>query len=215
MVQYFPLAKYQAAIAPFTGAVFIIIGGVMCFLGSKFLPLVIGFLACLGVTGVCALIGFNFLDPERAQMWHFAILVIAALAFGILAGIMAYKLAKEWGVAILAFWLGIMVALLVLKLARVQNQNITLGSCALGGLLGGFLGRKYNHGIKKFGTAIIGSFILIRGSASYIGNFPSEFAPGKVSEAMASQENGQMLYYTLGYLVAFILLAFCGAVFQF
>ena len=89
----------------------------MCFLGSKFLPLVIGFLACLGVTGVCSLIGFNFLDPESAQMWHFAVLVIAALAFGILAGLAAWKLAKDWGVAILAFWLGIMVALLALKLA--------------------------------------------------------------------------------------------------
>ena len=53
-------------IAPFTGAIFIGIGALMCFLGSKFLPLVIGFLACLAVTGIASLVGFNFLDPEKA-----------------------------------------------------------------------------------------------------------------------------------------------------
>ena len=122
-------------------------------------------------------------------MWHFIILVIAALAFGVLAGLAAFKLAKEWGVSILAFWLGIMVALLVLKLAQVQNQNITLGAAAVGGLVGAYLGRKYNTGIKKFGTAIIGSFILIRGVAMYLGNFPSEFAQGKI-EGVMNQEDG-------------------------
>jgi hypothetical protein len=120
-IQYLPLAKYQAMIAPFTGAIFIGVGALMCFLGSKFLPYVIGFLACLAVTGVCSLIGFNFLDAETAQMWHFGVLIAAALAFGILAGLAAWKLAKECGVAILAFWLGIMLALLVLKIAQVSN----------------------------------------------------------------------------------------------
>ena len=46
------------------------------------------------------------------------------------------------------------------------------------------MGRKYNQGIKKFGTAIIGSFILVRGVSLYVGNFPSEFAQGKVNSAL-------------------------------
>lgn len=193
---------------------FVLAGGLMCFLGSKFLPFAIGFLACLGVTGACALVGFNFLPQEQAKMWHFVVLLIAALAFGILAGVAAWKLAKEWGVAILAFWLGIMLALLVLKIAQVQNQNITLGAAAAGGLLGAFLGRTYNQGIKKFGTAIIGSFILVRGVSMYLGHFPSEFDTGKLKEAV-SPESGQVLYYTIGYLVGFIVLAFLGALVQF
>ena len=74
------------------------------------------------------------------------------------------------------------------------------------------MGRKYNQGIKKFGTAIIGSFILVRGVSMYVGNFPSEFAQGKVNAALDT-ENGSVLYCTLGYLVGFVLLAFIGAVF--
>lgn len=201
-------------IAPFAGAIFIVAGGILCFLGSKFLPYAIGFLACLAVTGVCSLIGFSFLDAETAQGWHFGVLIAAALAFGILAGLAAWKLAKEWGVAILGFWLGITLALLVLKIAQVSNQNITLGAAAAGGLLGAFFGRKYNVGIKKFGTAIIGSFILVRGVSMYLGNFPSEFDQGKLSKA-AGPESGEVLYFTIGYLVAFVVLAFLGALFQF
>lgn len=120
-IKYVPLQKYMASVAPFAGAILIIIGALMCFLGSKFLPLVIAFLAGLAVTMVCSLIGFSFLDADKAQMWHFGILIAAALAFGILAGLAAWKLAKEWGVAILGFWLGITLALLALKVAQVSK----------------------------------------------------------------------------------------------
>jgi len=50
-------------------------------------------------------------------MWHFIVLIIVASAFGILAGVAAWKLSKEWGVAILSFGLGIVLALTILKFA--------------------------------------------------------------------------------------------------
>jgi len=142
-VKVFPLEKYMKKLAPFTGAFIIIAGAVMCFAGSKFLPLTISFLVGFGVTGVCSLIGYNFLDPDNAKMWHLIVLVIAALAFGIVAGFCAFKFLDNWAVTILAFWVGILLALFALKLAQVQNQNITLGAAAVGGILGACLGNKY------------------------------------------------------------------------
>ena len=114
-----PLEKYTKMIAPFTGTIILVIGCVMCFYGSRFLPFVIAFLAALGVMGVICLIGYNFLDPIKAEMWHLIVLMLVALVFGIIVGILIFKFAAKWGVTILAFWLGILLALLILKLAQV------------------------------------------------------------------------------------------------
>ena len=219
-MKVFPLEKYMKKLAPFTGAFIIIAGAVMCFAGSRFLPLAISFLVGFGVTGVCSLVGYNFLDPDNAKMWHLIVLVIASLAFGVVAAIFAFKFVENWGVTILAFWVGILLALMALKLAQVQNQNITLGACAVGGILGACIGNKYKAGIKKFGTAIIGGFLLIRGIAVYAGHFPSEFGQSqKLSEDEAKileePDSASTLYWTIGYLVAFVVISFAGAVFQF
>merc|ERR1711988_372155 len=150
----------------------------MCFYGSRFLPFMIAFLVGVIVGGFIAMVGYNFLDPEKAQLWHLVVLLLVALAFGVLAGYCAWTVANEWAVAILSFWLGILLAILILKTAEVENQNITLIAAGVGGLLGAWLGSKYNHGIKKLGTGIIGAFLLVRGVAVYVGNFPSEFSNG-------------------------------------
>jgi len=74
------------------------------------------------------------------------------------------------------------------------------------------LGRTYNTGIKKTGTAILGSFILIHGISSYVGHLPSLFTqPDEIPTA----PKGQQLYYTIGYFVAFLVFAFLGALYQF
>jgi hypothetical protein len=118
---YVPMQKYMSMVAPFTGAIFIIVGIIMCFYGSKFLPFMIAFLVGLGVTGAISLIGYNFLNPEQAEMWHFIVLILFALVFGIIGGICIFKLAEAWGVPILSFWLGILLGLFCVKLAGVQN----------------------------------------------------------------------------------------------
>lgn len=147
-------------------------------------------------------------------MWHLIVLFVVALLIGIGGGYAAWKLATEWATTILAFWLGIMLALAILKLAKVENQNVTLGACAVAGILGFVVGRKYNTGIKKFGTAIIGAFILIRGLSVYIGGFPSEVnMEGGYDAAKLKQENGNALFFTIGYLAGFIILSCAGAIF--
>lgn len=212
--KYIPMEKYMKQLAPFTGAILIVVGIIMTFFGSRFMQFMIAFLVCFGVTCALSLVGYNFLNSEKAQMWHLILLLVLALAFGILAGYFAWQFAKNWATTILAFWLGIMATLMILKLAKVSNQNITLIAAGVGGVIGAYIGSKYNRGIKQFGTAIIGSFILIRGVSTYIGNFPSEFSEDEATKKLLNPDNGTVLYYTLGYLVAFIVLALVGAWFQ-
>lgn len=135
-------------VAPFFGAIFIIAGLVMCFHGSAFIPYVIAFLIGMAVTSFIFMLGYNFLDADQAEMWHFIVLVVIAAVFGIVAGIAAYYFAKEWAVAVLSFWLGIMVALVILKLAQQQDQKITLVAAAFGGVIGVVLGKKFNDCVK-------------------------------------------------------------------
>lgn len=215
-VKYLPLAKYMELIAPYTGAIFIAIGAVMCFAGSRVLPIAIATLVALAVTGLLAMVGYNFLDQETAQLWHLLVLVLAALAFGVLAGIAARKLAEDWAVTILAFWVGLLLALMILKMAQVEDQNITLGAAAVAGGLGALLGSKFNDSFKKIGTAIVGSFLTIRGIAMYLGHFPSEFNSGSVDDIQKLKEaaEGTQLYYILGYVAGFVILSIIGTIFQ-
>lgn len=201
-------------VAPFTGIILIVVGLVMCFYGSRFLPFMIAFLVALGVTGVIGLIGYNFLNPMKSTMMHIVILLIVALIFGIIAGILAWKLARNWGTKILAFWCGILLAIMILKMAQVQNQNITLVAAAAGGVIGLIIGHYFKQGIEKFGTAFVGSFMIIRGLACYIGHFPSEFNTGAAQKLVDGKSNSD-LFYVIGYVIAFIVIAIGGAVFQY
>lgn len=213
-IQYINITKYMDMIAPYTGALFILVGLVMCFYGSRFLPFMIAFLMGLLVGGFIGMVGYSFIDKAKVQLFHLIILLAVSVIFGIIAGICIFKVANNWAVTMLSFWLGIMVAVFILKLAQIQNQNITLIACGVGGMIGAYIGSKYNHGIKKLGTGVIGSFLLIRGLAMYIGHFPSEFETGDVDASVLNPDEGSQLFYTIGYLAAFIVIACLGFIFQ-
>lgn len=85
-----------------------------------------------------------------------------------------------------------------------------MGAACVGGILGAIAGWKLKKRIEIFGTALIGSFFIIRGIALYVGNFPSEFE----KETFDTEESGNMLYFTIGYFVFFIILFIVGAIVQ-
>lgn len=56
---------------------------------------------------------------------------------------------------------------------------------------------------------------MIRGISVYLGNFPSEFDQGTIDKKLLNPESSDTLFYTIGYIVAFLVLSFVGALFQF
>jgi hypothetical protein len=214
-VKYVPLDKYMSKLAPFTGAFLIVFGLIMCFYGSKALPIMIATLVCVMVTGATCMVGFNFLTPEKATMVSLVILLVVGLIIGGLAGYFAFRIAAEWGMTLLGFAAGIMLALMILKLTQVQNQNASLGAAVVGGAIGGIIGYKFSKKMLIFGTAFIGAFFIIRGTAIYLGNFPSEFASkGEELTGGEMKFSGEILYYTIGYFVGLIFFFIVGAIVQ-
>ena len=75
-------------------------------------------------------------------------------------------------------------------MASIKNQNVLLGCSLLAAVGFGMLANKFKAGIKRLGTAFIGSFIVIRGIASYAGGLPSEFAESKEEAAALKRKGG-------------------------
>lgn len=115
-IKYVPIQKYLNSLAPFTGAFMIIFGLVMCFAGSKAVPIMLGILVTIIVTGLCTMVGFNFLTPEKATMVSLIILILVGFIIGGIAGFLAWKMASNYGTFILGFGAGVMLGLLILKL---------------------------------------------------------------------------------------------------
>jgi len=218
----FPLQKYMNKIAPFTGIVLILGGLAVTFFGSKFVPLAIAFLSFLGGAGGIFMVGYNFLPPTTVKMWSLIVLLVVAALLGLLIAWLTYKFLQAWSIAILGGWLGIVLVLFILKMAGVKNQNIVLGCALLAAVLAGFFSNKFKVCIKKFGTAFIGAFIVVRGVASYAGGFPSEFSAGTFKDksnggaAMAPEFDygSKEALFVYAYLAGFLVLGIVGVVVQ-
>lgn len=207
-----PLQKYMKKIAPFTGAI-LIIGGLLCtFAGSKFVPIAISFLTFLAGSGGIFMIGYNFLPPTKVSMGSIIALLVIAVLIGICIGYLTYRFAQAWAVPILGGWLGIVVGMLVLKLAGVKNQNVVLGVCLVAAVGVAFISNKFKSGIKKIGTAFIGAFITVRGIGSYAGGFPSELSSsaGKYKDLEKDDLVSKEAIYVYFYLLGFLVLGFLG-----
>lgn len=205
----FPLQKYMGKIAPFTGIV-MIVGGLACaFFGSKFVPLAISFMMFIAGSGGVFMVGYNFLPPTTVKMASLIALLVVAVLIGVLIAWIAYKFLQAWSVSILGGWLGIVLVMFLLKMAGVKNQNVVLGSALIAAIGFGILANKFKAGIKRLGTAFIGSFIVIRGVASYAGGFPTEFATsGK--EAAALDYGSKEAVFVYAYFAGFLVLGILG-----
>jgi hypothetical protein len=99
-------------------------------------------------------------------------------------------------------------------MGAVQLKNVYLRyACIVAGAVGaGFLGKKLDKHIKSFGTALIGSYLLIRGLGNYgaLGKYPSE------SRLEAQAANGNLNYDTSvwAYIATFVFFVVAGSYVQ-
>jgi len=204
------IEKYMAAIAPFIGAILIIFGGLMTFAGAKFFFQVFALLVSLLVAAILFLASYNWFLPESTGKG----LLIGVLAFcsvvGLGAGWVAYKSGRSWAVPLLGGWVGIAVGMSVIRVVGVQKNLPTVAAAVIGAVAGFFLGHKLNRLIRSVGTAIIGSYLLIRGIGSYAGNYPS------MTDFADSASEGDVPYNTaiLAYFGGNIVLAIVGSIVQ-
>jgi len=175
----------------FAGARFVIIslGAVVFFVSSYFLFIFVYEFLPQGSTSIYALVG----------------LIIASILVGFVGAFVASKFALIWGTTVIGVGGGVALALFILTFAKVTVEWITIAACVVAGLIGGKLGNKYNKLVRCVGTSLIGSFILVRGVAFYVGNWPTS-----VSVSLLTSTNA----YLYGYAGAIVGLFIVGSIVQ-
>lgn len=196
-------------IEPYLGFIFLGLGLVMVFFGSRFILFVFAGLCGLLIGTMAFFFSYNVLLGERTstKVSIIATLVCCAI-IALIFSWLAYKFLKNWAIAIVAAWCGIAIFLPLSKVVGLKGEDVQIGAAVLGALLGFFLGKKFNMYVRSIGTAIIGAFLATRGLGSFLGNYPSE------RDIIDNTTQGKYNPIILGYVAFMIALAVIGSVVQ-
>ena len=129
--------------------------------------------------------------------------ILASVLVGIGAAFVGSRFANEWGTTVIGVGAGVALSLFILTFAKVTIEWVIIISSVVGGAIGGYLGNKFNKLVKCIGTSIIGAFILVRGIAFYVGNWPTT-----LSVSLLTSTN----YYIYGYAGGIVVLSIIGSV---
>lgn len=199
--------KYYKLLAPFIGGIFISFGILMTFFGAKFLFQFVAFGFALFVTGILFLFSYNFFLPHDKVWVMIAFLFLCSVAAGYIS-YQCYSFAKTWAVSLISAWGGLALGLILIKLTFIQNATLTLAAGSASAVAGAIFGKKLNLLVRSCGTALFGSYLIIKGVNEYLGGLPLGMLSG---EQLIS---GELDYPVYLYLAGFIGLVVQGWKFQ-
>lgn len=194
----------------------IICGFFCCFFGSILIAWAVALLLAVAASAATFLIVYNFI-PYDVPRTVITLVLLGSVAAGLVVGYFGYKWSKSHSiyVPIIGGWGGLALATLLLQgVFHVENRIATLITAAAGAVLGGMVANQFKAKLKWIGTAVIGSYILMRGVALSVGRLPigetgdSVLRKDQVAAAKADTA------YALAYLAGGIGLAVLGALFQ-
>ena len=185
-----------AVATKFTGAILIIVGAIMTFIGARFIMWVLGFLIFAAIQGVFFTISYSagFIDPvsiynSQVSGGNKAVVAIIIGVLGIIIGCVAAKylinFATKYLVPIIAFVCGSLAAFMLTAGLPLKGNQAKYIKIAIDGAVGGvcaYFSHRVQKYIKTVGTAVIGSFMLFKGIGYYLGGFP------KLLDAMQTGE---------------------------
>mmetsp|Transcript_44060 Transcript_44060/g.59731 ORF Transcript_44060/g.59731 Transcript_44060/m.59731 type:complete len:137 (+) Transcript_44060:765-1175(+) len=127
------------------------------------------------VAAVALLFYTTFLSQDTEE-WVFWTTLGGAIVGGIIVGYLLAKFIKV-GAAILAGWGGFTCGLLLNEavLYRFESEVLFWISCSVCALIAAFISFKFFEHAIIISTAIIGSYLLIRGISFYAGHYYNEF----------------------------------------
>lgn len=195
------------AVAPFIGAIFIILGLGMAFYGCKLVFHLFGVLVALIVSGVIFTLLYSFMDSRHTKSYVIIGTAVVALILGIVAAYFTKSFAKEYAVPLLALWGGIVGGLMLAKILKVNDGTITAVIAMACGVVAWKFGKEMKRAVECWGTAFIGAFFLTRGIGCYAPGYPTEF---NVPNDVNSKDDREVMAYVGGFVVVFI----CGSLTQ-
>lgn len=203
-----PLIQALNNLAGFVGIILIAFGAVMCFYGTKFLFQVMGLIIGCVVTSFLFLLSYALFLPVDAKTGMVAGVLVFCVVLGAVFSYYTYKLTRSYTVPILGAIGGVVVFLMVARLLKLKKPINIVASVA-GGALGWFLADRFKRIIRAAGTALVGSFILVRGVGMYLPGYPSD-----LSNANSLIKNPHANMEAIAYIAGFVVLAIVGTIFQ-
>jgi len=196
------------AITSVQGAIEIVGGAVLCFHGVLVLTKALTFLCFFTVAGFCMLAGEAFFDFYSDNHTPLICTGVIAVIAGAIAAYFFYKVVDNYGTALLGFVGGVTASFLLLS--KVNSNSVKLVIAIIAGIVGFFVGKRYDQKVKAYGTAFVGSFLLVHGISQYVGGFPPLMTP---PEEFRDVDKDTAAAY-IGYLVGFVVLFIAGACVQ-
>lgn len=200
----------------FWGAVLIVVGLILAFLGNKFIILMIGIISALaifvgGLYATSAIVDASTNETNVKDYVVWIILVVWAIV-GMVGGWFIAK-KKKLGIAIVGGFGGAMLGMLITTMFVVGNAaayyGVIFGTAILCAIVTYFI----ETFVIIVVTAFIGSYFVIRGISMYAGGFPNETELHNMSKSgVMDWDHFPKVFYA--YLAGIIILWVLSAVFQ-
>jgi len=199
-----PIQKALTTLGPFYGAILIVVGALMCFLGRKFIFQVFGAIVGFVFFAILFALSYALFLPIDVSTGLLAGVIVVCAALGGVITFFTYKFTKAYTVQILAGVAGAVIFIMLGKLARLDKELYNFILAVLGAGLGVFLGNKFKNIVKSVATALIGSYLLTWGIGQYAPGYPGNLN----LKVMAKNPNANL--EAIAYLAGFIVLAIAG-----
>ena len=155
------------------------------------------------VTVILFLFSYNvFLPHDNVYLLVFY-LFLCSVGAGYIS-YQCYSFAKTWAVPLISAWAGLGIGLILIKLTFITNGTLTLLFGIFSSYAGAYFGRKLNLIVRSCGTAICGSYLIIKGLNFYFGGLPPDLFAG---EDVFNGEEDTLFYV---YFVTFVVIAIQG-----
>jgi len=196
------------------GGLLIVLGFIVTFYGSKFLPWVVAVLTggatFLVVMLLCSVFGMlNYIDPTQdgGNIGLVILSFVLAIGLGVLVGFLLKKFLVV-GFGILGFLAGFFLGNLLYNLVLVTfvQSSVVLFIVAFGlGAAGAYLTVKQKSELKIIVTALLGSYAFVRGISVFAGGYPNEITFYQQLNNGTAQFTPVFIGYLAGMVVVFVL----------
>jgi hypothetical protein len=203
---------YLDAYSAYFGIFFVIFGGLMCFVGWKFIGVTVCLIGLITCVAISCLIFYAVYASATTDPTEFFYWLGGGVIAGIIVGVILCKYQKA-GASMAAGWGGAILGI-VLNTTVLYRFGIPImfyvATIVCAAVCAFLVTRYYEKGVIG-ATAILGGYMLMRGIAFWFGGYVNEFVVAKmIKDGLASEINP--IYWV--YIGLFVLFSVVGAIVQ-
>ena len=195
------------------GAVCIVIGLFLAFLGRKLFTVALFICATILTAGLILIIFYATFLSDNTASWLGWLMLSLSIVIGLGVGFLATKLEKL-GACLLAAWGGFCAGVLLNETVLYLASSVALFWCINVGfaVVAGILGFIFFNQALIVSTSLVGSYLAMRGIGLYAGGFPNEYVLINQLET-GEMSNIDPVFYA--YLTGIVIMTVIGSIVQF